>query len=132
MVTPAIFSTDFFQESTEQNQKGCSQKYRSTSKNHGSRNSQTEYKHGVPLKLPLTRTSVVIAHKLKPIQQNLSFLITTKQVQEGKPAKLCITGYKGTFWTDASLDNFPFLNFLTITITLFLEGARFAVLNTIQ
>ena len=38
MVTPAIFSTDFFQESTEQNQKGGSQKYRSTSKNHGSRN----------------------------------------------------------------------------------------------
>lgn len=95
--------------------------------------SQTEHKHGVPLKLLLTRTtSMVIAYKLKPIHQNLSFLITTKQVQEGKPAKLCITGYKGTFWTDASLDNFPFLNFLTITITLFLEGARFAVLNTIQ
>lgn len=94
--------------------------------------SQTEHKHGVPLKLLLTRTSMVIAYKLKPIHQNLSFLITTKQVQEGKPAKLCITGCKGTFWTDASLDNFPFLNFLTITITLFLEGARFAVLNTIQ
>ena len=94
--------------------------------------SQTEHKHGVPLKLLLTRTSMVIVHKLKPIHQNLPFLITTKQAQEGKLAKLCITGYKSRFWTDASLDNFPFLNFFTITITLFLEGARFAVLNTIQ